>query len=211
MIYGYIRVSTKTQNIDRQLIEMEKISIPIENLFIDYQSGKDFERDEYKRLVGKISEGDLLVIKSIDRLGRNYQMILDEWVMITKTLKADIYVIDMPILDTRGNENLVGRFMVDVVLQILSFVANHERDSIRSRQAEGIQLAKLRGVHLGRPLRELPDNFYEVVLKYKKHQITNIEATKLLGLSKGTFFRMIRDNRNEIEKRLIDTNIPSDL
>lgn len=168
-------------------------------IFIDKQSGKDFNRKEYQRLVKKLRANDLLVIKSIDRLGRDYQMIIDEWARITKTIGADVLVLDMPLLDTRQKaENLVGKFISDIVLQILSFVAQNEREAIRQRQAEGIRLAKARGVHMGRPSLPLPPNFDEVAKKYLNHEITNVEARAILNMSKGTFFRNIKIHRKSL-------------
>lgn len=158
--YAYIRVSSITQSIDRQLDEINKLNIPNHHIYIDKESGKDFSRKSYQKLKKKLTQGDLLIIKSIDRLGRNYEMIIEEWGHITKNINADILVLDMPLLDTRSQpENLVGRFISDIVLQVLSFVAENERNNIRQRQAEGIRLAKEKGKHLGRPKYCLPDNF----------------------------------------------------
>ena len=149
MKYAYVRVSTASQNIDRQMEEMYRQDIEVKNIFIDYQSGKDFERKNYQKLLKKLKKDDLLVIKSIDRLGRDYNMILDEWKKITKIIEADIMVIDMPLLDTRvEGKNLVGKFISDIVLQVLSFVAQNERENIKQRQAEGIRIAKAKGVHM---------------------------------------------------------------
>ncbi len=160
MKYGYVRVSSQTQNIARQMEEMKKIGLTDDVIFIDIQSGKDFERENYKILKSKLTKGDLLIIKFIDRLGRNYDMIINEWKDITKETQADIFVIDFPLLDTRvDGKNLVGKFISDIVLQVLSFVAQNERENIKQRQAEGIKLAKANGVHMGRPKYKLPDNF----------------------------------------------------
>ncbi|OQC15913.1 MAG: putative DNA-invertase [Firmicutes bacterium ADurb.Bin080] len=190
MNYGYIRVSTITQNIDRQMDEMKKMNLLTEHIFIDKQSGKDFQRKQYQRLIKNLKKDDLVIIKFIDRLGRDYQMIIQEWHHITKVIEADIFVIDMPLLDTRNDEkNLVGRFISDIVLQILSFVAETERDNIKQRQAEGIKTARKRGVHLGRPKFVLPDNFKEIVEKYKAKEITNINAAKLLNMNQSTFLK----------------------
>lgn len=158
-IYGYIRVSTKEQNEDRQLIALQELNISSENIYIDKQSGKDFNRPQYKILSRKMKAGDLLYIKSIDRLGRNYEEIIEQWRVLTKEKKIDIVVIDMPLLDTRRGKDLMGTFLSDVVLQVLSFVAENERKNIRQRQKEGIEAAKLRGVQFGRPEKRLPDNF----------------------------------------------------
>jgi len=190
MNYGYIRVSSQTQNIARQLEEMKKLNLSDDSIFIDKQSGKDFERENYQKLKRKLKKNDLLIIKSIDRLGRNYDMIINEWSEITKNIEADIFVIDFPLLDTRAETcNLVGKFISDIVLQVLSFVAQNERDNIRQRQAEGIRLAKERGVHMGRPKYKLPENFKEIVYKYHKKEITNVEAAKVLKMNRGTFLK----------------------
>lgn len=190
MIYGYVRVSTETQNTARQLEEMFKQNIPIKNIYIDKQSGKDFNRTNYQKLKSKLKKNDLLIIKSIDRLGRNYNMIIDEWSDITKRIEADIFVIDFPLLDTRSDSNsLIGKFISDIVLQVLSFVAENERINIKQRQAEGIRIAKQKGIHLGRPKYKLPDNFKEIIQKYKNKEITNIEAINILNMNKSTFFK----------------------
>ena len=194
MDYAYIRVSTRTQKIDRQMEEIHKYVENNKNIYIDKESGKDFNRKNYQKLVKKLRYGDLLIIKSIDRLGRNYSMITEEWQRITKKIGADIFVLDMPLLDTRQHpENLVGRFISDIVLQLLSFVAENERINIKERQAEGIRIAKEKGVRFGRPKSVLPDNKDEIINLYKTHKITNITASKMLGVSKGTFFKLIRD------------------
>lgn len=193
MEYAYVRVSTTTQNIDRQLEEMYKKEVEKKNIYIDYQSGKDFERKNYQKLIKKIKKGDLLIIKSIDRLGRDYNMIQEEWRKITKDIEADIAVIDMPLLDTRiEGKNLVGKFISDIVLQVLSFVAQNERENIRQRQAEGIRIAKAKGIHMGRPNYVLPDNFESIVSKYIKRDITNQKAQILLNMSRGTFFKYLK-------------------
>ncbi len=192
MKYGYVRVSTTTQNIDRQMEEMYKLGLDKKKIYIDKQSGKDFERPNYKKLKKKLKENDLLIIKSIDRLGRNYEMIIEEWTDITKNIKADIMVIDFPLLDTRSEaENLVGKFIADIVLQVLSFVAQNERENIRQRQAEGIRLAKERGVHMGRPRYKLPRNFESVVSRYKNNEIGHKDAIKMLKMTKSTFFKYV--------------------
>ncbi|ABX81695.1 recombinase family protein [Acholeplasma laidlawii] len=192
MTYAYIRVSSKTQLIDRQLSEIHKLNIPNKNIFVDKESGKDFNRKQYKRLKSKLKKDDLVVIKSIDRLGRNYQMIIDEWAYITRTVGADIRVLDMPLLDTRSHpENLVGKFISDIVLQILSFVAENERDNIKQRQAEGIRIAKEKGIHMGRPRYVKPDNFDDIVSSFKNKQISLNEAISTLELSKSTFYKYL--------------------
>ena len=193
MKYAYVRVSTASQNIDRQMEEMFRQDIESKNIFIDYQSGKDFERKNYQKLIKRLKKDDLLVIKSIDRLGRDYNMILDEWKKITKIIEADIMVIDMPLLDTRvEGKNLVGKFISDIVLQVLSFVAQNERENIKQRQAEGIRIAKAKGVHMGRPNYVLPNNYEHVINKYIKREINNKEAQQLLNMSRGTFFKYLK-------------------
>ncbi len=188
--YAYIRVSTITQSIDRQLDEIKKLNIIKNNIYIDKESGKDFSRKSYQNLKKKLKQGDLLIIKSIDRLGRNYEMIIEEWGHITKNINADILVLDMPLLDTRSQpENLVGRFISDIVLQVLSFVAENERNNIRQRQAEGIRLAKEKGKHLGRPKYCLPNNFYSICRNYKENQISLSSALNLLNMKKSTFYK----------------------
>ena len=193
MIYGYVRVSSTTQNVARQMEEMDKMGIKKKYIYVDFQSGKDFNRNSYKKLKAKLKKNDLLVIKSIDRLGRNYDMIISEWQDITKTIEADIFVIDFPLLDTRVEDrNLVGKFIADIVLQVLSFVAQNERENIRQRQAEGIRLAKERGVHMGRPKYELPTNFQDIVKKFHNKELTNIQAAEMLNMSRSTFFKYSR-------------------
>lgn len=193
MTYGYVRVSSQTQNIARQMEEMNKYGIGKKFIYIDKVSGKDFERDSYQKLKKKLRKDDLLIIKSIDRLGRNYDMIINEWYDLTKKIECDIFVIDFPLLDTRiEGQNLMGKFIADIVLQVLSFVAQNERESIKQRQREGIRLAKERGVHMGRPKYVLPDNFNEVVKRYKNKEITNVEAIKILNMNRGTFFKYVK-------------------
>ena len=197
MIYAYIRVSTKHQNIDRQYEEIKALDIDDKYIFIDRESGKDFDRTKYQKLIKKLKKDDLLIIKSIDRLGRNYHMILEEWSRITKTIGADIKVLDMPLLDTRiEGKNLVGKFISDIVLQVLSFVAENERTNIKQRQAEGIRIAKEKGVKFGRPKAILPSNTNEILDKYINKEINNIEAAKLIGISRGTFFRLVRERKS---------------
>ena len=194
MKYGYIRVSTTTQNIDRQIDAMKELGLLEKNLFIDYESGKDFNRKNYKRLIKKLKKDDLVVIKSIDRLGRDYNMIIEEWRLITKEKEADIMVIDMPLLDTRiEGKNLVGKFISDIVLQVLSFVAQNERETMRVRQAEGIKTAKARGVKFGRPRITLPSNFEIVARQYLNKEITNKKACEILGMTRGSFFRYMKE------------------
>ena len=197
MKYGYVRVSTKEQNIDRQLVEMYAQGLTDKTIFIDKQSGKNFERDEYQKLKKKLKPGDLIIIKSIDRLGRNYDMIIDEWRTLVNDMYVDIQVLDMPLLDTRTEgKNLVGKFISDIVLQILSFVAENERENIKKRQAEGIRIAKEKGKHLGRPKLKLPKNFKTIANKYKKKEITLNKALSSLKISRSSFYKnlMFVDN-----------------
>ncbi|MCI9120690.1 MAG: recombinase family protein [Oscillibacter sp.] len=186
-IYGYIRVSTREQNEDRQLIALREMSVPEKNIFLDKQSGKDFDRPQYTKLVKKIKPGDLLYIKSIDRLGRNYEEIQNQWRVLTKEKGVDIVVLDMPLLDTRRGKDLMGTFLSDIVLQVLSFVAENERTSIRQRQAEGIAAAKARGVRFGRPPRPLPENYYSAYQQWKAGTITGTAAAKECGMPLSTF------------------------
>ena len=196
MIYAYIRVSTKQQNIDRQYEEIKALNIDDKYIYIDKESGKDFDRTKYQKLIKKLKKGDLMIIKSIDRLGRNYQMILEEWSRITKTIGADIKVLDMPLLDTRiEGKNLVGKFISDIVLQVLSFVAENERINIKQRQAEGIRIAKEKGVKFGRPKVKLPVNTNEILNKYINKELKHDEATKLIGVSRGTFFNLVKERK----------------
>ena len=196
MIYAYIRVSTKQQNIDRQYEEIKTLNIDDKYIYIDKESGKDFDRTKYQKLIKKLKKDDLLIIKSIDRLGRNYQMILEEWSRITKTIGADIKVLDMPLLDTRiEGKNLVGKFISDIVLQVLSFVAENERINIKQRQAEGIRIAKEKGVKFGRPKVKLPVNTDDILNKYINKELKHDEATKLIGVSRGTFFNLVKERK----------------
>lgn len=193
MKYGYIRVSTKEQNIDRQLSCMYDQGLDNKYIFIDKQSGKDFNRNEYQKLKNMLKSGDLLIIKSIDRLGRNYDMIIDEWRTLVNILNVDIQVLDMPLLDTRAEgRNLIGKFISDIVLQILSFVAENERDNIKLRQAEGIKIAKEKGKHLGRPRIILPNNFQEIANQYKKKEITLAEALSSLNMNRSSFYKNLK-------------------
>ena len=185
--YGYIRVSTREQNEDRQLIALREMSVPEQNIYMDKQSGKDFNRPQYKKLVKIVKPDDLLCIKSIDRLGRNYTEILEQWRILTKEKKIDIAVLDMPLLDTRRGKDLMGTFLSDIVLQVLSFVAENERTNIRQRQAEGIAAAKARGVRFGRPPRPLPENYHSAYLRWKAGAITGTAAAKECGMPLSTF------------------------
>ena len=186
-VYGYVRVSTREQNEDRQLIAMEGLSIPEKNIYIDKQSGKDFDRPQYKKLVRKLKKDDLLYIKSIDRLGRNYEEIQNQWRVLTKEKGVDIVVLDMPLLDTRRGKDLVGTFLSDIVLQVLSFVAENERTNIRQRQAEGIAAAKAKGVRFGRPPAPLPENFHDVYQRWRTGRITGTAAARECGMPLSTF------------------------
>jgi len=187
-IYGYIRVSTREQNEDRQRLALAALPVPEENIYMDKQSGKDFERPQYRRLVRRLRRDDLLYVKSIDRLGRNYSEILEQWRMLTKENGVDIAVLDMPLLDTRRGKDLMGTFLSDIVLQVLSFVAENERDNIRQRQAEGIAAAKARGVRFGRPPLPLPDNFHMLHQAWRGQKITLRQAARACGMPTGTFY-----------------------
>lgn len=186
-VYGYIRVSSVDQNEDRQLIALRGRGIPERNIFMDKQSGKDFDRPQYKRMVKKLKPGDLLCVLSIDRLGRNYKEIQDQWRRLTKEIGVDVSVIDMPLLDTRNGKDLMGTFIADLVLQILSFVAQNERENIRKRQAQGIAAAKARGVRFGRPPRPLPEGFHRAYQRWKAGKITGTAAAKECGMPLSTF------------------------
>ena len=187
-IYGYIRVSTREQNEDRQRLALAALPVPKENIYMDKQSGKDFERPQYRRLVRRLRRDDLLYVKSIDRLGRNYSEILEQWRMLTKEKGVDIAVLDMPLLDTRRGKDLMGTFLSDIVLQVLSFVAENERDNIRQRQAEGIAAVKARGVRFGRPPLPLPDNFHMLHQAWRGQKITLRQAARACGMPTGTFY-----------------------
>ena len=186
-IYGYIRVSTREQNEDRQWIALREVGVPEKNILLDKQSGKDFHRPQYRRLVRKLKKDDLLYIKSIDRLGRNYGEILEQWRLLTKEKGVDIVVLDMPLLDTRRGKDLMGTFLSDIVLQVLSFVAENERVNIRQRQAEGIAAAKARGVRFGRPPKPLPENFHSVYQRWKAGKLTGTAAAKECRMALSTF------------------------
>lgn len=191
--YAYIRVSTKEQNIDRQVEAMKDIGIEKNKMFIDKQSGKDFDRKNYKRMLRSLHPGDEVYIKSIDRLGRDYEEIIEQWRMLTKDKDVDVIVLDLPLLDTRNKINgLTGKFIADLVLQILSYVAQIERENIRQRQAEGIQVAKQRGVKFGRPLKELPENFDSIYELWEKNLISLREAGRMLEISHTTFQRLAK-------------------
>lgn len=200
-LYGYVRVSSQDQNEDRQLIEMERVGIPKNNIYIDKQSGKDFNRPKYKKLIRRLQEGDVLYILSIDRLGRNYEEILNQWRLITKDMKVDVVVIDMPLLDTRRDKNLLGTFISDMVLQLLSFVAQNERENIKKRQAKGIAAAKARGVKFGRPVKGVSDEFANEVARWNKGELSMEDLLKKYGISQSTFYRRVREMEAGKKKR----------
>ena len=200
--YGYVRVSSKDQNEDRQMIAMSEVKVPSENIFVDKQSGKDFERPQYKCLMACLAENDLLYIKSIDRLGRNYEEIIEQWRIITKIKKADIVVLDMPLLDTRKGKDLMGTFLADIVLQVLSFVAENERGNIRQRQTEGIAAAKARGVRFGRPETNVPVDFGEIIKRWEKGYLTLTQVLTKCGMSEATFYRRLREYRKERKEKM---------
>jgi len=201
LTYGYCRVSTAEQNEDRQLDSMAGLRIPQSHIYVDKQSGKDFLRPAWKLLVNTLKPGDLVYIHSIDRLGRNYEEIQSQWRMLTKERGVDISVIDMPLLDTRNGKDLMGTFLSDIVLQILSFVAQNERENIKKRQAEGIAAARARGIHLGRPPKRPPENFVEVVELWKKGEIPFSEALGQTGLKKTTFYNCLKQYRDKGTKK----------
>ena len=194
MVYGYVRVSAKDQNEDRQIIAMREVGVSEKNIYMDKQSGKDFKRKQYKRLVRKMKKDDLLYIKSIDRLGRNYEEILEQWRVITKEKRAAIVVLDMPLLDTRQNRDLTGTLIADIVLQLLSYVAQTEREFIRQRQAEGIAAAKARGVQFGRRPSPKPAEFPEWKERWSRGEVSACQAAKALKITHRTFLRWARDN-----------------
>ena len=185
--YGYVRVSTKDQNEDRQLIALHELGLSDKNIYVDKQSGKDFNRPQYQKLLRKLRPGDLLYIKSIDRLGRNYEEIQNQWRVLTKEKGVDICIVDMPILDTRRGKDLLGTFISDLVLQLLSFVAENERTNIKQRQAEGIAAAKAKGIRFGRPPKPLPENFHSVYQQWKQGSLTGNAAAKECGMPLSTF------------------------
>lgn len=197
MYYGYVRVSSRDQNEERQLIAMREFGVQKENIYRDKQSGKDFNRPQYKRLMRKIKAGDALVIKSIDRLGRNYEEILEQWRIIAKEKGVGIIVLDMPLLNTQSDRDLTGTLIADIVLQLLSYVAQTEREFIRKRQAEGIAAAKARGVHFGRERMPRPDNFEQVYFEWKEKAVSGRAAATKLGVCYKTFMKWV----DEVEKR----------
>ena len=198
--FGYVRVSTKEQNEDRQRIAMAKARVPADSIYMDKLSDKDFNRPQYQRLMKKLKAGDLLYIKSIDRLGRNYSEIIEQWRIITKEKQADIVVLDMPLLDTRRGKDLLGTFISDIVLQLLSFVAENERANIRQRQAEGIAAAKARGVRFGRPTKATPAEFMKLVAAWERKQMPLPEVLRQSDMSEATFYRRLKEYRLMREK-----------
>lgn len=192
-IYGYVRVSSMDQNEDRQMIALQDVGVVDKYIFMDKQSGKDFERPQYKKLIKKLKSGDLLYILSIDRLGRNYEEIQRQWRILTKDIGVDICVIDMPLLDTRSGKDLMGTFIADLVLQILSFVAQSERENIKKRQAQGIAAAKAKGVKFGRPESPLPENFDKIIKDWDKGKISTAYALEPCNMSESTFYRRRRE------------------
>lgn len=194
-IYGYVRVSSTDQNEERQMVALAEAGVPEKNIFMDKQSGKSFDRPQYKKMVKKLKSGDLLYVLSIDRLGSNYEEIQNQWRVITKEIGTDICVLDMPLLDTRQGKDLMGTFIADLVLQILSFVAQSERENIKKRQEQGIAAAKAKGVRFGRPEIPLPDNFGKLVKDWEKKRISFEEVLKLCNMSEATFYRKLREYR----------------
>lgn len=194
-VYGYIRVSSIDQNEERQRLALLEVGVEEKNIFIDKISGKNFNRPKYKQMIRKLRNGDLLYILSIDRLGRNYLEIQNQWRLLTKEIGIDICVMDMPLLDTRTCKDLMGTFIADLALQILSFVAQSERENIKKRQAQGIAAAKARGVHMGRPVKSVPDNFNELIKQWKKKKISLEQILDECKISKATFYRRLREIR----------------
>lgn len=194
-VYGYVRVSSTDQNEERQMVALKNVSIPVKNIFMDKQSGKNFDRPNYKKMVDKLKTGDLLFILSIDRLGRNYEEIQNQWRILTKEIGIDICVLDMPLLDTRNGKDLMGTFIADLVLQILSFVAQSERENIKKRQAEGIAAAKAKGIKFGRPEKEVPDDFGKIVRAWEQKRLPFEEVLNQCNMSEATFYRRLREYR----------------
>lgn len=194
-MYGYARVSSKDQNEDRQMLALRGAGVPKQNILMDKQSGKDFDRMNYKKLVGRLKAGDLLYILSIDRLGRSYEEIQKQWGILTKEIGIDICVLDMPLLDTRNGKDLMGTFIADLVLQILSFVAQNERENIKKRQAEGIVAAKAKGVKFGRPAKAVPDTFAKIVREWEQKRLPINDVLEQCNMSEATFYRRLREYR----------------
>ena len=198
-IYGYVRMSTREQNVERQLIALKKMGISQSKIFIDRQSGKDFRRPAYQKMIRRLKPGDVVVTKSIDRLGRNYEEIKEQWRMLTKEIGADIIIQDMPLLDTTKSRDLLGNFISDVVLQLLSFVAENERNNIRTRQAEGIEAAKQRGVRFGKPAIPVPENFSELYRRWEQGSININEFARLCNMGRSTMYKHIREYKRMCE------------
>ena len=196
-VYGYVRVSTSEQNEDRQLIAMNTVQVPERNIYMDKQSGKDFKRPMYMRMLKRLKQDDVLYIKSIDRLGRDYEEVLEQWRMLTKEKKVDIVVLDMPLLDTRRGRDLMGTFLSDIVLQVLSFVAENERKNIRERQKEGIEAARRRGVRFARPAKPVPENFEQACGKWEAGEITGREAAMECNMPFSSFYRKAGDRSKQ--------------
>lgn len=196
-VYAYVRVSTIHQNEDRQLFALNDLQIPEKNIYVEKQSGKDFNRPMYRQLLKKLKENDVLFIKSIDRLGRNYEEILEQWRVLTKQKGMDIVVLDMPLLDTRNGKDLLGTLIADLVLTLLSYVSENERCEIKQRQKEGIEAAKQKGVQFGRPPKALPEDFERIYSRWVEKQINSEEAARLSGLTRATFYRKVKKMREE--------------
>lgn len=195
-LYAYVRVSTLHQNEDRQMNAMQEIPIPPNNIYVEKQSGKDFDRPIYKKLLKRLKQDDVLYIKSIDRLGRNYDEVLEQWKILTKQKGVDIVVLDMPLLDTRKDKDLLGTLIADLVLSLLSYVSENERCTTRQRQKEGIAAAKAKGVRFGRPPKALPEDFAQIYTRWQKKEINRIEAASLCEFSTSTFYRKVSEFRN---------------
>jgi len=194
-IYGYIRVSSKEQNEDRQILAMNELRILPHNIFVDKQSGKNFDRPAYKNLVKKLKAGDVLFLHSLDRLGRNYEAIIENWKLLTKEKGVDIVILDMPLLDTRRDKDLIGTLISDIILSLLSFFCQNERDAIHKRQAEGIATAKARGVRFGRPNKPTPDNFSDLVTQWRNKKVSRKDIIKKCNISQTTFYRRVAEHR----------------
>lgn len=196
--YGYVRVSSAEQNEERQIVAMRKLKISQQGIFMDKQSGKNFDRPNYQKMIKKLQSGDVLYVMSIDRLGRNYEEIQNQWRFLTKELGVDICVIDMPLLDTRNGKDLMGTFIADLVLQILSFVAENERENIKKRQAQGIEAAKAHGTSFGRPKHSMPRNFIKIVRHWESKNLTLEDALDLCGMTKATFYRRVKEYKQSV-------------
>lgn len=192
-VYAYVRVSTLQQNEDRQVIAMSEVQVPEKNIYVEKQSGKDFNRPMYRKLLKRLKANDVLYVKSIDRLGRNYDEVLEQWRILTKQKRVDIVVLDMPLLDTRRGKDLLGTLIADLVLSLLSYVSENERCEIRQRQKEGIEAAKRKGIRFGRPKKILPDNFEEIYMRWMKKEINGSEAARLCNFSRTTFYRKVKE------------------